>query len=161
MFNNKTKKIMRHLLSIIIIYLLLLFPVMAQQKQPLSPIQEAAQAEIKKRYGSYPKLNDNMSFWWKKKKGKYALVLEVVGQEDIVLTDYKYSVCKALAKERISLIYADRDSYLSRLSLLVESNGRLGVVNLLGQEVVPCKYTAAIDDYGNVQHNSDYNASSV
>ena len=153
---------MKRLLSIIIIHLLLLSPIMAQQKQPLSPIQEAAQAEIKKRYGSYPKLKDGyMSFWWKKKKGKYALALREEGKEDIVLTDYKYSVCKALAKERISLRYADRGSYLSNLSLLVESDGRLGIVDLLGHEVVPCKYIAAIDDRGNVQHKSDNNYRSL
>ena len=146
---------MRRLLSIIIIHLILLTPVLAQQEQPLSPIQEAAQAEIEKRYGSYPKLNGNMSFWWKKKKGKYALALREEGKEDIVLTDYKYSVCKLVAKEKV-YIYGSSE-YLDRLSLLVECNGRFGIINLLGHEVVPCKYIAAKDDYGNIQNNSEYN----
>ena len=144
---------MIRLLSIIIIHLLLLSPIMAQQKQPLSPIQEAAQAEIKKRYGSYPKLNGNMSFWWKKKKGKYALALREEGKEDIVLTDYKYSVCKLVAKEKVYFINSSSE-YLNRLSLLVECNGRFGIINLLGHEVVPCKYIAAKDDRGNIQNNS-------
>lgn len=147
---------MKRLLSIIIIHLLLLSPIMAQQKQPLSPIQEAAQAEIEKRYGKYPKLNGNMSFWWKKKKGKYALALREEGKEDIVLTDYKYSVCKLVAKEKVYIINSSSE-YLNRLSLLVECNGRFGIINLLGHEVVPCKYIAAKDDRGNIQNNSEYN----
>lgn len=147
---------MKRLLSFIIIHLLLLSPIMAQQKQPLSPIQEAAQAEIEKRYGKYPKLNGNMSFWWKKKKGRYALALREEGKEDIVLTDYKYSVCKLVAKEKVYFINGSSE-YLNRLSLLVECNGRFGIINLLGHEVVPCKYIAAKDDYGNIQNNSEYN----
>lgn len=151
---------MKRLLSIIIIHLLLLSPIMAQQKLPLSPIQEAAQAEIEKRYGKYPKLNGNMSFWWKKKKGKYALALREEGKEDIVLTDYKYSVCKLVAKEKVYFINGSSE-YLNRLSLLVECNGRFGIINLLGHEVVPCKYIAAKDDHGNIQNNSEYNYNEI
>jgi|GEM_PF-5542988 len=148
---------MKRLLSIIIIHLLLLSPVMAQQKQPLSPIQEAAQAEIKKRYGSYPRLkDDNMSFWWKKKGGKYALVLREEGKEDLVLTDYKYSVCKIVAKNKVKIRTELLRERLSDLCIIVESNKRMGLLNLLGQEVVPCTYIAAKDRHGHIIRNSKY-----
>lgn len=147
---------MKRLLSIIIIHLLLLSPIMAQQKQPLSPIQEAAQAEIEKRHGKLATLTDKKSFWWKKKGGKYALALREEGKEDLVLTDYKYSVCKIVAKNKVKIRTELLRERLSDLCIIVESNKRMGLLNLLGQEVVPCTYIAAKDRHGHIIRNSKY-----
>lgn len=104
----------------------------------------------------YTYLENDMSFHWKKKKGKYALVLNQEGQ-DIVLTDYIYSVSKTTAK---SNIYIYKDSFgkkcLSNYYVTVEREGKFGILDLSGNEVIPCIYSTMYNSSGNVIHGSKY-----
>lgn len=105
----------------------------------------------------YSHIEGDMSFYWKKKKGKYALVLKQTGYEDFVLTDYVYSVSKVTAKNDIRVYRSSYDpKNLRSYFVNVERDGKFGVLNLVGEEVVPCVYSGMYDNSGKIFNNSKY-----
>ena len=122
----------------------------------LMPMSIDAQLKTRK-IDKYSRIEDGMSFYWKKKKGKYALVVKQTGYEDFVLTDYVYSVSKATSKNNIHIYHSSlgikrlRDYFVT-----VERDGKFGVLNLIGEEVVPCVYNGMYDSQGEIINNSKY-----
>ena len=106
------------------------------------------------------KLETGMSFCWKKKKGKYALVRKLKGYDDYYVTDYIYDVSKKGKKG--DLLVSSQVNFEHQW-IVVERDNKLGIIDLNGKEVVPCIYdkiTAGteIDSkwyFSNVQHYSD------
>ena len=109
------------------------------------------------------KLETGMSFCWKKKKGKYALVRKLKGYDDYYVTDYIYDVSKNGTKENL-LVFSEVN--FKYQWIVVERDTKFGIIDLNGKEVVPCIYdemTAGTEidskwSFSNVRHYSDKNS---
>ena len=106
------------------------------------------------------KLETGMSFCWKKKKGKYALVRKLKGYDDYYVTDYIYDVSKNGTKE--NLLVSSQVNFEHQW-IVVERDNKFGIIDLRGVEVVPCIYDKITKGsklteewyFSNVQHYSD------
>ena len=65
------------------------------------------------------KLETGMSFCWKKKKGKYALVRKLKGYDDYYVTDYIYDVSKNGTKEINQAVKNNIEKFPERFSWLL------------------------------------------
>ena len=83
------------------------------------------------------KLEPGMTFCWKKKKGKYALVRKLKGYDDYYVTDYIYDVSKRGKNEDL-LVFSGVN--FEHQWIVVERDNKFGIINLHGEEVVPCLY---------------------
>ena len=112
---------MKNIILFIIIALTLLMPneVCAKKRQEFSSLYKP-----------------EMEFYWKKKNGKYALIRKQKGYEDWVLTDYVYDVCKDATKKKLYVYKGE----LKNQWLKVEKDNKFGIINLHGEEVLPCVY---------------------